>query len=71
MKPQPAPALPAFLTPREVALRCRASLRTVRRCIADGRLPVHRIGRKVLVAEADLVTFFAACRRGVTEGDKR
>jgi excisionase family DNA binding protein len=70
MKPQPAPALPAFLTPREVATRCRASLRTVRRWIADGRLPVHRLGRKVVVAEADLAAFLASCRNHAPRGDR-
>ena len=54
--------VPTLLTAEEVAEACRVSLRTVRRWIADGDLPVHRLRRKVLVSEDDLVRFIKSCR---------
>jgi excisionase family DNA binding protein len=38
-------------------------VRQVRRLIASGALPVHRLGRAVRVSEDDLVRFLAARRR--------
>ncbi len=55
-------SLPKFLTVDEVAEVCRVSLRTVRRWIADGDLPVHRLGRRVLVSEDDFLRFLKICR---------
>jgi excisionase family DNA binding protein len=49
-------------TIREVAELCRVSVRTVRRWIDDDDLVVHRLGRRVLVAEEDLQAFLAARR---------
>jgi excisionase family DNA binding protein len=46
-----------------VARRLDASVRHVRRLIASGALPVHRIGRSVRVSEDDLLRFLAARRR--------
>jgi excisionase family DNA binding protein len=46
-----------------VALRLGVSERHVRRLIASGELPVHRIGRAVRVSEDDLARFLAARRR--------
>ena len=54
----PAPLLPAA----EVAGRLGVSLRHVRRLIADGRLPVHRLGRAVRISEPDLLRFLRSCR---------
>ena len=66
---RPAPAsLPDFLTVAEVATRCRSSVRTVRRWIACDRIPIHRVGRRVLVAESDLGAFLSSCRRDVPGG---
>ncbi len=67
----PSPPLPIFLTVAEVAARCRSSVRTVRRWTADGRIPVHRVGRRVLVAETDLAAFLDACRRPMTRSDRQ
>ncbi len=53
-----APLLPAA----EVAGRLGVSLRHVRRLIAGGRLPVHRLGRAVRVSEPDLRLFLSSCR---------
>ena len=49
-------------TIKQVAARLAVSLRTVRRLIAPGALPVHRIGRAVRVSEDDLARFLAARR---------
>jgi excisionase family DNA binding protein len=57
-----APAAP-LLTASQVAQRCQMSLRTVRRWIADGDLPVHRLGRVIRIAEADLDRFLHRARR--------
>jgi excisionase family DNA binding protein len=50
-------------TIKQVAARLAVSPRTVRRLIAQGALPVHRIGRAVRVSEDDLARFLAARRR--------
>ena len=46
-----------------VAARLDVSPRTVRRLIAQGDLPVHRIGRAIRISEDDLARFLAK-RRG-------
>lgn len=43
---------PSLMTARQVADLIQVSLRTVRRLIADGRLPVVRIGRSVRISKA-------------------
>ncbi len=53
-----APLLPAA----EVADRLGVSLRHVRRLIAGGRLPVHRLSRAVRISEPDLQRFLSSCR---------
>ena len=62
----PSAAMPSpgqrLLSAAEVAERCGMSLRSVRRFIAAGDLPVHRLGRAVRVAEADLERFLAKHR---------
>lgn len=59
--PPPRPAL-VLLDAAVVAERLGLSLRSVRRLIARGELPVHRLGRAVRVSEDDLVRFLAARR---------
>jgi excisionase family DNA binding protein len=54
---------PAFLTVRELATRWKSSERHIWRMIADDSLPVHRIGRLVRIALADIVLFEAASRQ--------
>ena len=56
-----APAAP-LLPAAEVAGRLGVSLRHVRRLIAGGRLPVHRLGRAVRISEPDLQRFLSSCR---------
>ena len=51
-----------LFTIEEVAETLNVSSRTVRRLIESGALPVHRLGRLVRIADADLVTFLAASR---------
>lgn len=46
----------------EAAELLNVSPRTVRRLIELGALPVHRLGRLVRIAEADLAAFLAASR---------
>jgi excisionase family DNA binding protein len=54
---EPRPSSPApLLTPLEVAAILNVSLRSVRRMIADGRLPATRIGRLVRIRPEALAT---------------
>ena len=53
---------PALLTVEDVAEHLVASPRHVRRLIARGELPVHRIGRLVRISPADLARLVAASR---------
>jgi excisionase family DNA binding protein len=46
----------------EAAELLNVSPRTVRRLIESGALPVHRLGRLVRIADADLAAFLAASR---------
>jgi excisionase family DNA binding protein len=46
----------------EAAELLNVSPRTVRRLIESGALPVHRLGRLVRIADADLGAFLAASR---------
>jgi excisionase family DNA binding protein len=46
-----------LLTVNQVAMQLGLSKKTVWRWIAAGELPIHRLGRSVRVAEADLFTF--------------
>ncbi len=46
----------ALLSIQEVADRLNLSTKTIRRMIADGRLPSHRIGRSIRVQPGDLAT---------------
>jgi excisionase family DNA binding protein len=48
-----------YLTVAEVAAYLRLSLRQVRRLIANGDLPVTRLGRPVRVHRRDLEAFLA------------
>jgi excisionase family DNA binding protein len=51
-----------FLTVREAADQVRYTERHVRRWIADGKLPVHRFGRSIRIAQEDLDAFIARRR---------
>lgn len=46
----------------ETADLFNTSTRTVRRLIDSGALPVHRLGRLVRIADADIAAFLAANR---------
>jgi excisionase family DNA binding protein len=45
----PPPTATSLLTATEVAQKLKLSVRSVRRLIADGRLPVARLGRSVRI----------------------
>ena len=45
-----------------VAEQLGVSTKTVRRFIAAGDLPVHRLGRQLRISEADLTAFIARKR---------
>ena len=62
MNPRPRTEPTRLLTVATVADRCGVSLRSVRRWIADGRLPVHRLGRAIRIAERDLDRLLDAAR---------
>jgi excisionase family DNA binding protein len=56
--------LPSFLTVQDVADLLGMSIRTVRRMIATGELPVYRFGRSIRIAESDLINL-AKIKRSV------
>jgi excisionase family DNA binding protein len=62
-RPAPPAATTVLHKVATVARRLACSVRQVRRLIASGALPVHRLGRAVRVSEDDLVRFLAARRR--------
>jgi excisionase family DNA binding protein len=64
--PHPSPA--RLHTAAEVATRLNLSVRTIRRMIADGRLPVLRIGRAVRIRPDTLATLIGQ-RREMTPRD--
>ena len=52
----------ALLTIQEVADRLHLSTKTIRRMIADGRLPSHRIGRSIREQPGDLAALIHLSR---------
>jgi excisionase family DNA binding protein len=61
--PRRPPAAPPLLTVRATAERLQVAEKTVRRLVAAGELPTHRIGGCVRVSEVDLQVFLARARR--------
>ncbi|WP_200841211.1 helix-turn-helix domain-containing protein [Geminicoccus flavidas] len=66
----PAPVKPAvrqgrFFTVADLARRWSMLERHIRRLIDQGHLVVHRIGRSVRIAEANVALFEARCTRGL------
>lgn len=55
-------SFPRLLSIAIVAVHLSVSQKTVRRLIADGQLPTHRVGRQLRVSEADLAAFVARSR---------
>ena len=47
-----------YLTIKETAEVMRISISTLRRYIKAGKVQTHRIGRKYLILETDIPTFF-------------
>jgi len=65
--PSPAPTTPErLLTAQQVASRCAVSLRTVRRWITEGDLPVLRLGRAIRIEGVDLQRLLARARNDQT-----
>ncbi len=56
-------AAPSLLTVRATADRLQVAEKTVRRLIAAGELPTHRIGGCVRVSEDDLLVFLSRARQ--------
>jgi excisionase family DNA binding protein len=59
----PSPRIPRMVGVGELAERLGVCSKTIRRWIADGHLHAHRLGRRVLIAEEDALSFVAAGRR--------
>jgi excisionase family DNA binding protein len=53
---------PVLLTVEQTADRLNTTVRFVRRLIAERRIPYHKIGRHVRIAEADLNRLITAGR---------
>ena len=53
-----------LLTVEAVAEHCAVSVKTVRRWIEDGTLPIHRFGRAIRISESDLAALIRRCRLG-------
>jgi excisionase family DNA binding protein len=51
-----------MMTIDEAAERMRMSKRYVRRLVAERRIPFHKLGRSVRLAESDIAAFLAAGR---------
>jgi excisionase family DNA binding protein len=51
-----------------VAEKLAISEKSVRRKIASGELPAHRVGKLLRVGERDLVTYLARARLGKRHG---
>jgi excisionase family DNA binding protein len=52
----------AFYSVDEVAERLNLCSKTIRNWIRDGRLPAHRLGKKLAIAKSELTAFIAQCR---------
>jgi excisionase family DNA binding protein len=61
--PKARETLPVFYSVERAAQQLDVSPKSIRRWIASGDLPVHRFGRSIRIAEADLVAFVKT-RRG-------
>lgn len=62
------PALPQLLSLDKVADHLDVSVKTVRRAIKRGELPVHRIGGQDRVSDWDLAAYIALRRKGPGSG---
>lgn len=54
MQMQPAPPDCLFLTSKEAAERARCCITTIQRWTRSGRLPSHRVGRRLRILVSDL-----------------
>jgi len=52
----------------DCARYCSLSVKTIRRLIRAGRLPVERVGRRVLIRYRDLDRLIAGCPAGARGG---
>ncbi len=55
-------ALPRLYTVAATAAYAQTSTKTVRRWLDDGRIPFHRPGRQLRIAEDDLLDFLKQTR---------
>ncbi len=65
--PEFAQGLPPLMRVDEAANLCRVHPNTVYKQIAEGRLPAHRFGGRVLIAREDLLRFLQPIGPGETE----
>jgi excisionase family DNA binding protein len=71
--PSDAPGKPLrerLLKLQDVAAHLQLSVRTIRRMIAGGRLPVVRLGRSIRVRRCDLEAFVASSGQEGSVDDK-
>jgi len=64
----PTVALPDLLTLTEAADAARVTVKTISRWIADGRLPIVRMGRRVLIRRDTFAAFVDATTETATSG---
>ena len=55
------------LTKREASEKLKISIKTLERKINDGSISIHRIGKRILIDENDLLLFWEKCRKPVIE----
>jgi excisionase family DNA binding protein len=67
--PAPANPLHPLLTVPEVAELLRLSPRSIRRLIADGRLPIVRLGRAIRIRPRDVEALVASSGQERTRND--
>jgi len=67
----PAAQLEPLLTVDDVAKVLRLSLRTIRRLIAEGKLPVVRIGRAIRIRPQAVEAFLEGLERAVGNKNER
>ena len=55
------------LSKKEAAAKLGVSIKTLERKIFDGSISIHRIGKRILIDQNDLDSFWNNCRQSAKE----